>query len=622
MQLDSRTIAVVGTLTALVVSLLGLLLWQTRRTYPGFRRWTLGNLCVSVSLLFLCARGAVPDIVSVAGTNAGAFLAAVLLLEGTREFRGSRPRCWPAYVLVGCGMIAQLYWLLGVNNLAARIVVVSVCLGPLGLATAFTLLRGIATGHKLGYWFAGSLFLANGIFNLVRGLITCLRWPAADLFAPTVMNQLYFVGMVLTVIGWAFGFILLTNDRLVQDLLAEEQRGHRLNRELERAVERATKADEAKTEFLAHMSHEIRTPLAGMIGLTELVLDGPLTEAQRPELTTAREAAHGLLGIVNDILDLSKIETGQLTVTPAPFDLHSELHQIVALYEPQAAAKATNLVLEYSDTAPRWFHGDAMRVRQIVANFTANAVKFTEGGEIKLGMSHNNAGVRICVRDTGIGIAPETLPRLFSRFIQADASTARRYGGSGLGLAICKNLAEVMGGSVGATSVAGRGSTFWVELPLDRVEAPAKLAVGRDRVEACHFAGSHVLVAEDNRVNQHVIVKLLEKHGLLIDVASNGREAVARHAQGHYDLILMDCQMPVMDGYEAARAIRQEEQHTSRHTPIIAITANAMSRERDRCMAAGMDHYLIKPVQAVELFNCISQCVKPRATQSSVIHSS
>lgn len=417
---------------------------------------------------------------------------------------------------------------------------------------------------------------------------------------------------IVLLIGIVLGGLLATSvylwqasrerSRMIQTLNGDLQEK---NRKLADETQRAEQANQAKTDFLAHMSHEIRTPLNGVIGLTELVADGPLNETKRPELTAALVSARSLLGIVNDVLDLAKIETGQLTVTAAPFDLHGTLRQIVDMYGPQAAAKATDLRLAYPEEAPRWFTGDEMRVRQIVANFTSNAVKFTEGGEIELGVSQDS-GLRIWVRDTGIGIAPETLPRLFSKFTQADASTSQQYGGTGLGLAISKQLAELMGGRAGATSSVGKGSTFWVNLPLETSAAVANppVPVG-DR--SSKLVGTRVLVAEDNPVNRHLLVRLLEKHGLVADVAANGREAVARYAQATYAAVLMDCQMPVMDGYEAASTIRQQEHGTSRHTPIIAITANVMSRERDRCRAAGMDGYLTKPVQPGELIDCLAE---------------
>jgi signal transduction histidine kinase/ActR/RegA family two-component response regulator len=457
----------------------------------------------------------------------------------------------------------------------------------LGLTWSFTIGSGNSPNYQT--WIAGLPLIAGVLLGCLLA-ITIYLWQASR-EGSRVIERLN-----------------ADLESRVRELGVAREELQQKNRKLAGETQRAEQANQAKTDFLAHMSHEIRTPLYGVIGLTELVADGPLNEAKRPELTTALVSARSLLGIVNDVLDLAKIEAGQLTVSAAPFDLRNTLQQIMDMYGPQAAANSTDLHLTYPQTAPRWFAGDEMRVRQIVANFTSNAVKFTEGGEIELGVTPDAAGVRIWVRDTGIGIDPETLPRLFSKFTQADVVSAQQYGGTGLGLAIVKQLAELMGGRVGVTSSTEQGSTFWVELPLQPT-APANVTV-RDGDDSRDLAGMRVLVAEDNAVNRHLLVRLLEKHGLVADVAANGREAVARHAQADYAVVLMDCQMPVMDGYDAARAIRRQEQGTSRHTPIIAITANVLSRERDRCQAAGMDGYLTKPVQPAELVECLKQhCV-------------
>jgi signal transduction histidine kinase len=276
--------------------------------------------------------------------------------------------------------------------------------------TAAMLAHGAGRGRRLGYWFTAVWFVTNGVFNLARGAVTYIQWPATDLFSPTLWNQVYFVGMVVSLIGWAFGFIMLTQDRLVTELIIAEQR--------------AEQAREAKSDFLARMIHEIRTPLNGVIGMTGLVLDGPLTEDKRSDLELALQSAEVLLGIVNDILDLSKIEAGKLPITTAPFDLHNVLTQILALLEPQVATKSIKVRVAYPTDAPPWFSGDEMRVRQIIANFVSKAVKFTHEGEIELGVKQSESGVRIWVRDTGIGIERATLPILFSKFTQADVSIA------------------------------------------------------------------------------------------------------------------------------------------------------------------------------------------------------
>lgn len=622
-QFDSRTATEIGALVAFSVSVLSALLWRTRRTYPGFGRWVLGNCSACLSMAALAVRGLVPDWVSVVATNGGAFAGALLLLEGNREFLRARAACPPARILAGLGILAQVYFVVGANDIGVRILVASLCIGLLTAASADTLFRGMPPSRRLGFIFTGSLFLLNALCNFGRGIATWIAWPAPDLFASTLVNQLYFGGMAITIIGWAFGFILLTNDRLIEDLAAAEQQTAKLNQELRLAIEQATAAarraehaDQAKSDFLAYMSHEIRNPLSGVILLSELALDGPLTEDKRPDLGTLHQSAKSLQGILDDLLDLSKIEAGRMQVTVAPFDLELELAQIADLFSPQASAKSTVFRLNFPPEVPRWFRGDGPRIRQVVSNFASNAVKFTDHGEIEIGVERINGSVRVSVRDTGIGIATQALPLLFSRFTQAEPTVSRR--GTGLGLAISKHLAELMGGSVGAASEEGRGSTFWLELPLKpaehehQPEGRVSGSIGFD------LAGLRVLVAEDNVFTRSALVKFLERHGMAVDVAPNGREAVALYGQANYAVILMDCQMPEMDGYEAARRIREAEKSLARRTPVIAVTALTMAGECIRCQAAGMDDYLVKPVAPAALFECIAAHLipKPESTQN------
>jgi signal transduction histidine kinase/ActR/RegA family two-component response regulator len=429
--------------------------------------------------------------------------------------------------------------------------------------------------------------------------------------------------MAITLIGWGFGFILLTNDRLIEDLTAAEQHTAMLNQELSQATDQATAAarraehaDQAKSDFLAYMSHEIRNPLSGVLVLSELILYGALTEETRTDLETLRQSAKSLQSILDDLLDLSKIEAGRMEVTVAPFDLELELAQIADLFSPQASAKSTVFCLTFPPEVPRWFHGDGPRIRQIISNFASNAVKFTDHGEIEICVERINGSVRISVRDTGIGIATQALPLLFSRFTPADPAVSSR--GTGLGLAICKHLAELMGGNVGAASEEGRGSTFWVELPLKPGEHELQPDGRIPNSNTLDLAGLRVLLAEDNVLTRSALVKLLERHGMAVDVAPNGREAVTLYRQANYAAVLMDCQMPEMDGYEAARTIREAEKSLGKRTPVIAITALTMAGECIKCQAAGMDDYLVKPVAPAALLECIAahlEC-KPESAQN------
>jgi CheY-like chemotaxis protein/anti-sigma regulatory factor (Ser/Thr protein kinase) len=353
-----------------------------------------------------------------------------------------------------------------------------------------------------------------------------------------------------------------------------------------------------------------------MIVLNELVLDGPLTEEKRPDLEIMQKSAVSLVGIINDILDLAKIEAGHMSVTAAPFDLESNLTQIVDLFRPQARARSTTLRLAYPLDLPRWFQGDGARVHQIISNLTSNAVQFTDRGDIELRAELRPDGVRISVCDTGIGIAPQTLPLLFEKFIQAAASVPKCNRGTGLGLAISKQLAELMGGTVGATSDEGRGSTFWVDLPLKPVDNQLQPEAHREKLREFDLAGARVLLAEDNVVSQSVMVKLLESYGMAVDAVANGRDALAHYGQAKYAVVLMDCEMPEMDGYEATRKIRELERSCGGRTPIIAITAHAMTSERNRCHAAGMDDCLIKPIAPAALVECIGEHLVRQAGSS------
>jgi len=390
--------------------------------------------------------------------------------------------------------------------------------------------------------------------------------------------------------------------------------------ELLQAKAAAESANRTKSQFLASMSHEIRTPMNGIISIAQILEMTELTQEQKEYVDILKKSGNNLLKLISDILDLSRIEAGKVELEAEDFDLKDEITSTAHIFSLLAQGKGLEFSVLINPDVPLLLKGDAERLRQIITNLVGNAIKFTNKGSISLHISKDaedeqHATLRFQVCDSGIGIGPDNIGRIFEAFRQADSSTSRKYGGTGLGLAISHYLVELMGGSVGVESVEGEGATFWFTAVLEKqTKAPDFIALEKVAdASGVNDSIVHILLVEDDITNQFAISRLLPKFGYQVDVASDGSEGLKLLEENDYALVLMDCMMPVMNGYEATVAIRNQTSKVRNHAiPVIALTANAMREDRDNCLAAGMDDYICKPVEVALLLATLGKWSKPK----------
>ena len=422
---------------------------------------------------------------------------------------------------------------------------------------------------------------------------------------PALSLGLCLFGLVMAVLGWQIW-------RVTRQLATYERAHEAAMRDLEKARDRAESANVAKSQFLANMSHEIRTPLNGILGMAQVLARDGLPADAHEKVEVIRSSGENLLGLLNDVLDLSKIEAGRVEVAIGSFDLAKVVAGATRTFVEAAARKDVEFNFDIAPEALGVWRGDAGKIRQVLCNLASNAVKFTAAGAIDLSVKRTATGVSIAVSDSGVGIPQTEMSRLFGRFSQVDPSNTRRFGGTGLGLAISRELVELMGGSITAASVEGEGSTFSLELPLDWVgpTSDASLTAGLEPV----LPPLRILAAEDNKSNQMLLVAMLAPLGVDLHLAANGREAVKLYGEGGFDLVLMDVQMPVMNGIDATRAIRAMERAAGRKaTPILALSANVMRHQVEEYTACGMSALVAKPVDLAALIVAIDAAVTAEA---------
>jgi len=478
---------------------------------------------------------------------------------------------------------------------------------PVCFAAAWSIMAGWSAVHgPIAMKFAAVIILFGMV---VEGLkYATVSWAAMLAILPGPFGALTLIALLakrFTV--WDKAVVLVTIAGLIGYAIDAVRVMRKSAQALERAEIEALEASRAKSDFLAMMSHELRTPMNGMLGLAHALRGTNLDARQMDYLDTIEQSGHGLMTILNDILDLSKVEAGKLVLDVAPFDIRKSVSQIRLVWRETALLKGVELAVEIDPATPAWLAGDDARVRQILRNLISNALKFTDAGRVVIRIAPNGPGegdgIALSVSDTGVGMDAAQVAQLFTPFVQGDRTTARRFGGTGLGLAICRRLAEQMGGEIGVESTPGEGSIFTARLPLPAAAAPEDAS---DDAAAADLTGARVLVVDDNAINQTVARAILEAAGVLVATAADGHTALARLRVEDFDVVLMDVHMPVMDGVETVRRIRAGEGGRV-DLPVVALTADAMVGDAERLLAQGFDDAHPKPIQPAGLLMTVAR---------------
>ena len=620
MHFDIRTLQFVFAVQTALLSLVMALFWRLRRATPGWSLWTFTAFSTGLGSLGVAMRGQIPDVLSIPLANALIIAGIGAAWSGMQVFGGRPARLW-VVALAAALAAALLTWFWAVqDDIRARIIV-----GSLGMMVGFVAATEASFRNARGdansmSRVVGVLFGVMAAVAMGRTIFTALAPPVADPFFAGTGQEIYFLSTLVVGALLVFSFLTLATDRLLRQLEERSRVQSLLAEDRDRAAQRAERASEAKTRFLAMMSHEIRTPMTGVVGTADLLISLEQDKEKSEHLRALRASAGSLMAILDDILDFSRVEAGKLSIAAVATDVVSVLSEVRALFLPAAQEKGLPIVLEIQPEVPPVVRVDPVRLRQVLVNLAGNALKFTAQGRITLGLScelnRDVPELVFEVSDTGIGMDEEQVSRLFQPFEQADASVGRRYGGSGLGLAISRGLADAMGGRLEVESVVGMGSLFRLRLPAEgRAEllpAPAAPAPGRFGIPERTVTPARILLADDEPTNRRLIATVLRRMGHSVEEREDGPDTVeairtATDLGGSFDLLLLDMRMPGMDGPATAAAIRALPGGAALR--IVGLSADAMLAERERYLAAGLDAYLTKPVDWTALEREIDQAL-------------